>query len=156
MTFIGLLLRFVIGYAFGLLAGPFLPRTSSTFGDISIRGGIAGALGASMPYVLLNSIWSERIPLALTRHEHWVGATACLLAIAATEIIAGPSRLPEARGAAKWLWLCAPALVYRIWEYFFGHPPAIPPIVYVMGALSFVGLVGYAVVYSVSFLRATK
>jgi hypothetical protein len=172
MTFAGLLLRFVIGYVFGLLARPLVSRSFSRYGDASIHGGIAGGLGASVPYVLLNSIWSDRVPLALTGHEHRVSAIVCLLAIAATEIIAGPSRIPEARTtpeepvaaildrskrkAATWLWLCVPALGYRLWHFFFGEYPTNPWIVYAFGALTLIGLVGWVVAYSVSFLRATK
>lgn len=172
MTFAGLLLRFVIGYVCGLLARPLVSRSFSRFGDVSIHGGIAGGLGASVPYVLLNSIWSDRVPPAVMRNEHWVSAIVCLLTIATTEIIAGPSRLPEARAipeepvaatlgrskrnAAKWLLLCVPALGYRLWEYFSGQSPANSWVLYVTGALNFVGLVGWLVVYSVSFLRPTK
>jgi hypothetical protein len=101
-----------------------------------------------------------------------VSAAACLFAIAGVEIIADSSRQsksgttaaepvaapvgPSGRKAAKWLWLCVPALGYRIWHFFFGQSSANQWVFYFIGALTFVGLVGCVVVYSVSFLRATK
>jgi hypothetical protein len=171
MIFGGLLFRFALGYLCGLLAGPFLRRRFSKFGDVSIRGGIAGALGASVPYLLLNSIFATRMPLVFIGHENWVGAIASLLAIAGVEIIAGlnprfespttpadraAAALASKRKAAIWLWLCVPALVYRLWRFFLGESTANPWTAYTIGALAFLGLVGYVVVCSVSFLRATK
>jgi hypothetical protein len=99
MTFIGLVVRFAIGYACGLLARPLLSRPLPRIGDESIHG-VAGALGASVPYLLLNSILVTRMPLVLTRNEHWVSATACLLAIAGVEIIAGSTPQSESHTVA--------------------------------------------------------
>ena len=107
------------------------------------------------------------MPRVLTSNEHWVSATACLLAIAGIEIIGGSTPQSEQQTVAaeplsgppkpvKWLWLCAPALVYRLWRLFFGEPFANPWIIYLVGGLAFIGLVGYLVVYSVSYLRATR
>jgi|SRR5580698_2854666 hypothetical protein len=101
MTFIGLLLRFAIGYACGLLARPLLSRPLSEFGDnVSMRGGIAGGLGASVPYLLLNSILVTDIPPIFIAHEHWVSAAVCLLAIGGVEFIAGPTPQSESQRAA--------------------------------------------------------
>ena len=112
------------------------------------------------------------MPLALTKHEHWVSAILCLVTIAGVEIIAGPVPQHETRAisdqpvlatwrqsrrkAAKWLWLCVPALIYGLWRLFFGDPFANPWIIYIAGGFAFIGFVGYLVVYSVSYLRATR
>lgn len=58
MTFTGLILTLILGYAAGLVFGPHF-RGKSRWGEVSIASGIAGALGASAPYVLLNSVWAQ-------------------------------------------------------------------------------------------------
>ncbi len=91
MTFSGLLVRLVLGYMLGLFAGPLLGRYYSKPGDVSIRGGIAGGLGATLPYLLLNSVWvawSAQLPPWLfisARHQNWSSFVSWLLVVTLTE-----------------------------------------------------------------------
>ena len=124
MTFVELLVRFLLGYACGLLIGPLLGGYYLKLGDVSIRGGIAGALGSAVSYVLLNSIWVQQwmtedvsvspwlsVVAMLTRHTALVSIFVCILSVAIVERIGRPpdadeqpnyvSATPEAIDPAK-------------------------------------------------------
>ena len=108
MTFVELLLRFLVGYVCGLLIGPLIGGYYSKVGDVSIHGGIAGGLGSVGPYVLLNSIWVQQwmaddvsisswlsVLAMLTRHNVWVSIIFCILSVAIVEWVGRPAHAEE-------------------------------------------------------------
>ena len=163
MTFLELLLRFLLGYAYGLLIGPLLGGDYSKPGDVSIRGGIAGGLGSAGPYVLLNSIWLQEWTNenVLTRHTALVSIVVCILSVAIVERIGSPPRGEQQsesrmRKSNTWLWLCVPALAYSLWNRFVARPPLDRWVLYVVGLLAFVGFVASLVSSTLSSLRTNK
>jgi hypothetical protein len=128
MTFVELLLRFFVGYACGLLTGPLFGRYYSKPGDVSIRGGIAGALGSAGPYVLLNSIWVQQwmtedvsvspwlsVVAILTRHTALVSLVVCIFSIAIVEWIGRTPRAEERpESASATPDVIDPAIVWRL------------------------------------------
>jgi len=111
MTFTGLLLRLALGYIGGLLLGPLLWPRSYKLGDVSIAAAIAGALGATVPFALFNSIWSLQWSRALVANELWISAG----------------------------WLCAPAIACSLYGRIFNWPANLS-LLEVSGALAFIGL----------------
>jgi hypothetical protein len=179
MTFVGLLLRFFLGYACGLLTGPLVGGYYSKPGDVSIRGGIAGGLGSAGPYIFLNSIWAQEWTKGkvLTTHTVWVSIFICILSVAMVEwfgrrwrtveqpdsVSANPDAVPPATGRSRrmrksenWLWLCVPALAYSLWGRFAGRPVFDRWVLYLIGLLAFLGFGGLLVSSTLSSLRTNK
>lgn len=169
-----LFLWFVIGYTIGLLLGPYVGRNHSPR-SVSIRGGIAGALGATAPFVFLTSVWAQEasssgLVNALVHHARMVSIASCLICITLTETFrhsppprseianATPISIERSvqQSSRRWLWLCVPAVIYSLWVRIAGQPITIGWLTVLTGALCFVGLTGYLVSLSVLHLRGTK
>jgi hypothetical protein len=176
MTFVGLILRFALGYGLGLILGPHIRPGRSSWREVSIGGAVAGALGASAPYVLLHSIWVQyliadghpasggAVLLIWLGHNVTVVCLACcIVAIIAWGLLSNsrPNPLFESasvrhtykKNTPIWLLLCLPAASYSLWMRLSGQPIGATWCGYLVGSLFVVGILGYMVSSAAMILR---
>jgi hypothetical protein len=177
MTFTGLILSVLLGYAAGLVIGPRLRREESSWSDICIACGLAGGLAASTPYLLLNSIWvhelvTEQIsPDGIVAIVVWlakhvlVASSACsAIAIITTALLTSNPAERSALAASDsehspslkknmiWLLLCLPAVALSLWYRLSRQPIIGVEPTYFVGASFVVGLLGYMISAAVTAL----
>jgi hypothetical protein len=184
MTLMGLVFWFALGYIFGLIVGPHVGRYRSKWGEVSIGGAIAGGIGASAPYVILHSIWVQRVVegpsfseaaelvIWSVKHVAVTCVASCVVVLVVTELFsrrAGPNESLESpspqsdgdrrksrRRAEAWLLLCLPGAAYSLWERFNGETIGAGWPTYVAGSMIVVGIIGYLISVSATTLRSSR
>lgn len=171
------------GYTVGLLFGPMLKRRKLIFDicvECGIAGGIGAAIPnlllqsvwvQQMAASTSESAWYNLV-LFLNRHIPVVNVLTSLTAIAIASAFgsrANPEPSPQANEGTNvqkffsrttlrrrqkfWLWLCAPAVAYNLWEHLAARNREPVWIVYTFGGFAFIGIVGYLISTSVHVLR---
>ena len=158
MDFIDLLIGFLSAYTLGVFAGPYIGRYFKR-DRMSIPGGIASVLGGLTPYLLLHSVWMRdwRAENIGRTAELLISTAGSLLAITVVELLLRRMRWVQdldrrieinsrtashAPRGSVWLWCCAPALLYVLWEHSVGTPNVGEWLRDGVGLSAFVGVTG--------------
>ncbi len=177
MTFWGLLFRVLAGYVAGLVIVPHVRRPRASWREVSIVGGFAAGLGASVPYLVLNSAFVEQpgsrdqVVSQAAKFVMWLAENvpiACLAGCVAAILIAGlRSRPQESPGEPTnpldhlptrktWVWLFVPAVIYSAWSALSGPPITGTWLTYLVGFLVVSGVAWFVGSIAVALVRSSR